>query len=110
VEDLRKIMVNRGDGGKQIVVLEFGWTSDPRAGSPYHWHAVSEQQKADYLVRAYQYAKAHWSPWIGLMSLIYMPKSDWTKNDEQYWWGVIAPVYPEFAPFPAYTRLKGMPK
>jgi|GEM_PF-367852 len=110
VEDLRNIMVNRGDGGKQIVVLEFGWTSDPRANSPYHWHAVSEDQKGDYLVRAYQYAKAHWSPWIGLMSLIYMPNPDWTPGDEQYWWSVIEPAYPELHLRPAYVMLKNMPK
>ncbi len=110
VEDLRQIMVNRGDGGKQIVVLEFGWTSDPRSGSAYHWHAVSEDQKADYLVRAYQYAKSHWSPWIGLMSLIYMPNPDWTQSDEQYWWSVIEPAYPELHLLPAYVRLKNMSK
>jgi LysM repeat protein len=110
VEDLRQIMVNRGDGGKQIVILEFGWTSDARTESAYHWHAVSEDQKADYLVRAYQYAKTHWSPWIGLMSLIYMPKPSWTQADEQYWWGVIEPAYPELRLLPAYVRLRDMPK
>jgi len=70
VEDLRAIMVQYGDADKQIALLEFGWTSDPRPESPYNWHAVSEETKADYLVRAYQYAKQNWSPWIGLMSLI----------------------------------------
>jgi LysM repeat protein len=110
VEDLRQIMVNRGDGNRQIVILEFGWTSDSRAGSPYRWHAVSEDQKADYLVHAYQYAKAHWSPWIGLMSLIYMPNPDWTQADEQYWWSVIEPSYPELHLLPAYVELKNMAK
>ncbi len=110
VEDLRQIMVNRGDSNKQIAIVEFGWTSDTRAGSPYAWHAVSEDQKADYLVRAYQYAKAHWSPWIGLMSLIYMPNPDWTQNNEQTWWSVIEPAYPELHLLPAYVRLKNMPK
>jgi hypothetical protein len=110
VEDLRQIMVNRGDGNKQIVVLEFGWTIDPRAGSPYRWHAVSADQQADYLVRAYQYAKAHWAPWIGLMSLIYMPYPDWTQDDERYWWAILEPSYPELRLRPAYVRLKDMPK
>jgi LysM repeat protein len=110
VEDVRQIMVNRGDGNRQIVILEFGWTSDPRAGSSYHWFAVSQDQKADYLVGAYSYAKAHWAPWIGLMSLIYMPNPDWTPNDEQYWWSVIEPSYPELHLLPAYVELKNMPK
>ncbi len=110
VEDLRAIMVKYGDQNKQIALLEFGWTSDPRPDSPYHWHAVSEDTKADYLVRAYQYAKEHWSPWIGLMSLIYVCDPDWTPDDEQYWWAITDPSWPKFKPRPAYLALKEMPK
>ena len=110
VEDLRAIMVQYGDAGKQVALLEFGWTSDPRPESPYHWHAVSEETKAEYLVRAYQFAKQNWSPWIGVMSLIYMTDPDWTPNDEQYWWAITNPSYPELSPRPAYTALKNMPK
>ncbi|MBM3189982.1 MAG: hypothetical protein FJZ90_14825, partial [Chloroflexi bacterium] len=94
IEDLRAIMVKYGDANKQIALLEFGWTSDPRPSSPYNWHAVSEQTKAEYFVRAYQYAKKNWSPWIGLMSLIYIADHDWTENDEQYWWAITYPGYP----------------
>jgi len=110
VEDLRAIMVEYGDAHKQVALLEFGWTSDPRPDSPYHWHAVSEETKAEYLVGAYQYAKEHWAPWIGLMSLIYMCDHDWTEDDEQYWWAITYPGYPELRPRPAYLALKAMPK
>jgi hypothetical protein len=110
VEDLRKIMVENGDSAKQIAILEFGWTSDPRTDSPYHWHAVSEETKADYFVRAYQYAKKNWSPWIGLMSLIYVADNEWTEANEQYWWAITEPGYPELKTRPAYDALKAMPK
>jgi polysaccharide biosynthesis protein PslG len=110
VEDLRAIMVEYGDEDKQVALLEFGWTSDPRTDSPYHWHAVSEEIKADYMVRAYQYAKENWSPWIGVMSLIYVSDPDWTPEDEQYWWSVTDPSYPIFLPRPAYIALKEMEK
>ena len=110
VEDLRAIMVQNGDANKQVALLEFGWTSDPRPESPYNWHAVSEEQKAEYLVRAYQFAKQNWSPWIGVMSLIYMADPDWTPNDEQYWWAITTPSYPELSPRPAYIALSNMPK
>lgn len=110
VEDLHQIMVNNGDVDKQVVVLEFGWTKDPRPDSPYHWHAVSEELQADYLVGAYQYAKEHWRGWIGVMSLIYMPNIDWTEADEQYWWSVAVPNYPQFYPYKAYRDLAAMPK
>jgi LysM repeat protein len=91
VEDLRQVMVENGDSGKQMAVLEFGWTSDPRADSPYKWHAVSEQTKADYIVRAYEWARDHWSPWMGVMSVLYISDPHWTENDEQYWWAITNP-------------------
>jgi hypothetical protein len=92
VEDLRQIMVNNGDAGKRVVVLEFGWTRDERTNSPYYWHRVADQfVQGEYMVRAYQYAKANWKPWIAVMSLIYMPDAKWTQNDEQFWWSVMEP-------------------
>ncbi len=92
VEDVRQIMVNNGDANKRLVVLEFGWTRDERPNSPYYWHRVDDQfMQGDYMVRAYQYARANWQPWIGVMSLIYMPDAQWTPDDEQYWWSVMEP-------------------
>lgn len=110
IEDLRQIMVDHGDGDKQVVVLEFGWTMDERPNSPYAWHSVTEEQQADYFVRAYQYAKEHWQPWIGVMSLIYMPSVEWTEEDEQYWWSIALPNYPQFYPRKAYRDLAVMDK
>jgi len=106
VEDLRAIMVKYGDADTQVAILEFGWTSD-QVHPAYSWHAVTEEQKADYLVRAYQWAKEHWSPWIGLMSLVYIADPDWTPEDEQYWWAI---TNPDGTPRPAYLRLKEMKK
>ncbi|HIC89526.1 MAG TPA: hypothetical protein EYP04_09010 [Anaerolineae bacterium] len=95
VEDIRDIMVRNGEKHKRMVILEFGWTTDPRPDSPYYWHGagagLDERLKGEYLVRAYRWAKEHWRPWIGLMSLVYMPDVDWTPNDEQYWWAIIEP-------------------
>ncbi|MFN2169201.1 MAG: beta-galactosidase, partial [Anaerolineae bacterium] len=110
IEDLRQIMEDNGDTDKQVVVLEFGWTIDPRPDSPYAWHAVTEEQQADYFVRAYQYAKQHWQPWAGVLSLIYMPNVDWTEADEQYWWSIAVPNYPQFLPRKAYRDLAPMEK
>jgi hypothetical protein len=57
VEDLRAIMEEYGDTERQVAILEMGWTTDPRPDSPYNWHAVTEEEKADYLVRAFAYAE-----------------------------------------------------
>jgi hypothetical protein len=94
VEDMRGIMVEEGDGAKQIALLEIGWTLDPRDDSPYRWHAVNEQQQARYLVGAYQYAAEHWRPWVGLMVTIYLSDISWTPDNEEYWWAINTPGYP----------------
>ncbi|HEX2172054.1 MAG TPA: cellulase family glycosylhydrolase [Dehalococcoidia bacterium] len=107
IEDLRQIMIRNGDERKQVAVLEFGWTSDKRSGSPYAWYAVSEAVKADYLVRSYTYARENWQPWIGIMSAIYIAAPHWTPNDEQYYWSV---TDPSGATRPAYDALKAMRK
>jgi hypothetical protein len=95
VEDIRQIMVENGDADKRVAVLEFGWTTDNREGTDYYWHGagagIDANVQGDYLVRAYQYAEANWQPWIGVMSLIYMPDLDWTPDDEQWWWSIMDP-------------------
>lgn len=99
VEDVRALMERYGDQGKRVVILEFGWTTDNRPNSPYYWHGagagIDEALKGQYLVRAYKYAAQNWRPWIALMSVIYMPDVNWTKDTEQYYWSIIGPGYPD---------------
>jgi len=107
VEDVRKVMVDNGDAAKRLAILEFGWTTDPRPESPYAWHAVTEQQQADYLVGAFKWASEHWQPWIGVMSAIYIAAPTWTTNDEEYYWAI---TLPDGKARPAYQALAAMPK
>ncbi|CAN5826770.1 hypothetical protein BH10CHL1_BH10CHL1_07030 [soil metagenome] len=99
VEDIRALMVKHGDTNKQIVLLEFGWTTDS-VNAAYKWHGadagITDAVQADYLKRAYVYAKANWQPWIGLMSLLTMPNLAWMdsgnpEGEEQYWWAIMRP-------------------
>jgi len=105
-EDVRGIMVENGDDAKQMAIVEMGWTADPRPNSPYAWHSVTEDKKGEYLVRALQYAKTSWAPWIGLMTVIYLPSPTWTASDEQYYWSI---ANPDGSPRPAYGLLRSMP-
>lgn len=110
VEDLRAIMEKYGDTETQVAVLEFGWTLDDRPDSPYAWHQVTDEEQAAYFVRAYKWAGEHWAPWIGLMSLIYVCSPDWTRDDEQYYWCITEPIYPQTITRQSYDALKEMPK
>lgn len=104
-EDLRRIMVENGDQNKQAAVMEMGWTSDQRPDSAYAWHAVTEDQKADYMARAFRYARQNWSPWMGVMSVMYLPDPSWTPDQEQYYWAITAP---DGTLRPAYQALQSL--
>jgi hypothetical protein len=106
VEDIRKIMEQRGDTNKQIVILEFGWTTDP-IHPAYSWFRVDETTKGNYIVGAFQYAKKYWAPLIGAMFLIYISNPDWDKNTEEYWWAI---TDPDGTPRPSAIQIKNMPK
>ncbi len=107
IEDLRKIMLRYNDDARQMAIMEFGYTTDSR-NPEYAWFGVTEQQQADYLQRAYEYALANWRPWVGLMSLIYMPDQTWLPSDEEYWWSILDPA--SGAPRAAYIELANMRK
>lgn len=106
VEDLRRIMIANGDAARQMAILEFGWTTDP-VNPDYAWFAVSPEEQARYITEAYAYARDHWRPWVGLMSLIYLPDPSWTQADEEYWWSI---SLPESGPMPAFFALASMSK
>lgn len=107
VEDMRAIMVANGDADKQVVILEMGWTTD-LVNPEYAWFAVDEATQADYLVRAYQFARQNWQPWIGLMTTIYIADYTWTPEEHEQWWWAI--TLPDGTPRPAYNALRDMEK
>lgn len=108
VEDIRQIMLANEDGHKQIAILEMGWTTDP-IHSQYSWFRVTEEQQAEYLVDAYWWAYDHWRPWIGIMTTIYIPDPYWTADNEEYWWAITYPDWPETRTRPAYDALSQLP-
>jgi polysaccharide biosynthesis protein PslG len=105
VEDVRALMVQQGDTNKQMAVLEMGYTTDARPGSAYAWFAVDRDQQARNLVGAFQCARQNWQPWMGFMTVIYIPDPAWTQQDEQYWWSI---TNPDGTTRPAYTALKSL--
>ena len=107
IEDLRKIMLHHDDAARQMAILEFGYTTD-KVNPSYSWYAVSENEQAEMLLRAYEYAIANWRPWVGLMSLIYLPDPAWLPSDEEYWWSIVEPRSDQ--PRPAFFAVANMRK
>ena len=89
VEQLREIMTLNGDA-RPFWVLEFGWTTD-QVNPQYSWYAVTPEQQADYIVKAYQYARTNWGPQVGVMFVWNIADPSWTPEFEQYWWSITNP-------------------
>jgi hypothetical protein len=106
VEDLRRIMIANGDAARQMAILETGYTTDT-VNPSMMWFAVSEAEQARLLVQAYEYAAWNWTPWVGLMSAIYIANPAWTPANEEYWWAITTP---DNYTRPAYIELANMAK
>jgi hypothetical protein len=106
-EQIRQVMVENGDGAKQVWLTEFGWSTANQAPGYEYGRYVSEQQQAQYLVRAFQIARSQW-PWAGVLLVWNLNFSTITQpSDEKYPWSV---VYADWNPRPAYRALQEMPK
>jgi polysaccharide biosynthesis protein PslG len=107
IEDLRAVMEKNGDGQKQVWLTEFGWTTKNQAKGYEYGQYVSEQNQADYLVGAYQFANEKY-PWVGVMFLWNLNFSTVSKpEDEKTPWSIL---YADYSPRPAYDTLKKMKK
>jgi hypothetical protein len=100
VEQLRAIQGQYGDALTPMWILEFGWTSDT-VNPNYSWFAVSEEQKAENILAAMKYARAHWS-WVELMFLWTLPDPTWGPDREELWWAI---ANADGTPRPALERL-----
>jgi hypothetical protein len=92
---------------RQWVITRMGWrTTDSEEDLQYSWAGHPQEVQADYLWRAFHWAKENWSPWVGVM---FVPLTDarWTTEDQGYWWGV---VEPDGCTRKAYTTLRQMAK
>jgi hypothetical protein len=114
VEQQRAVMVQYGDAAKPIWLTEVGWITEPPlwcrtydGWSGWWWQRVSLQTQADYLVRAYRFARTNW-PWIGVMFIWNMDYSlaPWNDYcDPKSWFAVLNH---DGTPRPAYWELARM--
>jgi polysaccharide biosynthesis protein PslG len=100
------VMEDAGEGQTKMWLTEFGWTTDNQAKGYEYGKFVSDQQQAQYLVRAFELGKSY--PWMGVMFVWNLNFSTITQSsDEKYPWSVLNS---DWSPRPAYTALKNMPK
>lgn len=112
---VREVMERNGDGRKAIWISEFGYNSAPLqpdgvdvqawAVTRLLWgEPVSEEQKGEYMVGQLERARREW-PWVGVMNVWFLrwggPPPN--PNDPTPYFAL---VDQDFAPLPAYDRLK----
>ncbi len=100
--DLRAVMENNGDGDKPVWVTEFGWSSTPNPAKPTAFAKyVSEQQQADYIMRAIVIGQGY--EWMGVM-FVWNLNFQVTTNpsDEKWGFGILRA---DWSPRPAFTAI-----
>jgi plastocyanin len=93
VEQLRQVMLDNGDGQKQIWLTEFGWTSVEKPAEGFEYAAQnSEQEQADYIARAFRMGRDRY-PWMGPMLLFNLnfalPNVSTDDTDERIGWSLL---------------------
>lgn len=112
IEDQRAIMEHYGDGPKQVWLTEFGWDACQGLPAPrgYEYCALtSEEQQAQYIVRAFQLAQQRY-PWMGAMfiwNLNYAATPSIRADDEKYGWSLL---HADWSNRPAFEAVKALPK
>ncbi len=107
VEQLHDVMTEFGDT-RPAWITEFGWTTANQAPGYEYGADVTEQDQADYLVRAFEIAHTDWADWcegLFVWNLNFSAVAE--PSDEKFPWSVLNP---DFSPRPAWDALRAMPK
>lgn len=105
-EQIHDVMTEYGDD-RPIWITEFGWTTENAAPGYEYGKEVTEQNQADYLVGAFDWALQNW-PWTKGMFVWNLNYSTISPpTDEKTPWSVLNS---DWSPRPAYNALKEMPK
>ncbi len=93
IEQLRGVMLENGDGQKQMWLTEFGWASSDNPAPGYEYAAQnSEEEQAQYIGQAFRMGRDNY-PWMGPMLLFQLnmatPNISTDPGDERIAWGII---------------------
>jgi polysaccharide biosynthesis protein PslG len=106
IEDQRAIMEKYGDGQKQMWVTEYGWCSDYRPEGYGDCKYNTQQEQADYTVRAIQFAEKNY-PWMGVMflwNLNFATFQPWYTGPSHF-----SVINSDYTARPVYFALKSRP-
>lgn len=100
---IRDVMVRHGDAHKPIYIAEMGWNAVPDWVGDKRFGQVTEEQKARYLVEAFERIQREW-PWVAVANVWFFKRASDRERDQSFYYFSI--VEPDFTPLPAYEALK----
>lgn len=100
---IRDVMVRHGDAHKPIYIAEMGWNAVPDWVGDKRFGQVTEDQKARYLVEAFERIQREW-PWVAVANVWFFKRASDRERDQSFYYFSI--VEPDFTPLPAYEALK----
>ncbi len=113
LEKIRQVMVENGLAEKPVWITEFGWasveniTSVAARGYEYAYQN-SEQEQAEYIVRAFEKGRSEYQPWLQAMFLWNLNfATAFPGSDEK---SAFSLLRADWSPRPAYQALVNMAK
>ena len=107
VGEYRTVMMQQGEANKKIWFTEFGYCSNPTPPAGFEYcSSLTEQNQADFLVRAYQMARGL-DYVVGMMQWNLNFQVAVPQTDEKWGFGIIRS---DMSARPAYAALVEMPK
>jgi GH35 family endo-1,4-beta-xylanase len=108
-EQYREVMERFDDGDKEIWFTEFGWASSPDPAPGYEYAADNtEQDQAQYLVRAFEIAQER--GYVGVMFIWNLNYAPVAEADDPFAKGAFSIIRPDWTRRPAYRAVKQMSK
>lgn len=105
IEDVRQVLVNSGNGDRQIWVTEIGWATANNTPGYEYGNSNTLEEQGQYLERAMQMARFDYAPWVGAM-FVWNLNFSVTAADKLNETASFAVLNPDWSPRPAYTKLQ----
>lgn len=105
IEEMRRVMVDRGDAAKAIWMTEFGWSTCDNSSPNCYGSGVSQAQQADYLTKAFNLLDQRYS--YVKVAMVYNFRSDyWMHDDAGDFDAQTGLMTTNFTPKPAFAAFK----
>lgn len=112
VEDVRAAMVDHGLSDMKVWLTEFGWATRNNTPGYEYGNQTTQEEQAQYIVRAFEIARTEYADWMGGMFLWQLNFAvEWKyKGNELHEQAAFGVLNGDWSPRPSYLALQNMRK